>query len=216
MVQAARSGRQNIAEGSRASATSSQTELRLVNVARREPRRTATGLRGLSASAASAALGQGLAAGAGGAETGTRGAARVEATDRTDQSDREDPSDVFGAYAPWLNHRDPAIVANTVICLIHQANYLLDQQIGALERDFIHAGGYSERLAAARIAERFRGSDLPVCPTCGKPMALRTARQGKRAGSQFWGRTGYPGCKGTRPVDEGNDRTDRTDRSDGV
>ena len=34
MVQSARSGRQNIAEGSRASATSSQTELRLVNVAR--------------------------------------------------------------------------------------------------------------------------------------------------------------------------------------
>ena len=34
MVQAARSGRQNIAEGSRASATSSQTELRLTNVAR--------------------------------------------------------------------------------------------------------------------------------------------------------------------------------------
>ena len=34
MTQAARSGRQNIAEGSRASATSSQTELRLVNVAR--------------------------------------------------------------------------------------------------------------------------------------------------------------------------------------
>jgi len=34
MVQAARSGRQNIAEGSRASATSTQTELRLVNVAR--------------------------------------------------------------------------------------------------------------------------------------------------------------------------------------
>jgi hypothetical protein len=34
MVQAARSGRQNIAEGSRAAATSSQTELRLVSVAR--------------------------------------------------------------------------------------------------------------------------------------------------------------------------------------
>ncbi len=34
MIQAARSGRQNIAEGSRAAATSSQTELRLVNVAR--------------------------------------------------------------------------------------------------------------------------------------------------------------------------------------
>jgi four helix bundle protein len=34
MIQAARSGRQNIAEGSRSAATSSQTELRLVNVAR--------------------------------------------------------------------------------------------------------------------------------------------------------------------------------------
>jgi restriction system protein len=34
MIQASRSGRQNIAEGSRAAASSSQTELRLVNVAR--------------------------------------------------------------------------------------------------------------------------------------------------------------------------------------
>jgi restriction system protein len=44
MVQAARSGRQNIAEGSRAAATSSQTELRLVNVAPGQPRRAAAGL----------------------------------------------------------------------------------------------------------------------------------------------------------------------------
>jgi four helix bundle suffix protein len=98
------------------------------------------------------------------------------------------------------------VVANAIICLIHQANYLLDQQVAALERDFIHEGGYSEKLAAARIEHRRNQaqSDLkpppPVCPLCAKPMALRTARQGSNAGSQFWGCTAYPDCKGTRPL----------------
>jgi len=126
-------------------------------------------------------------------------------------------------YAPWLTHADPGVVANAVICLIHQANYLLDQQIAALERDFIHQGGYSENLAAARLAERAHqrhagsvdrtdrtdrtdpsddptaGGATPVCPLCGKTMVLRTARQGAKAGSRFWGCTGYPRCRGTRP-----------------
>lgn len=38
-----------------------------------------------------------------------------------------------------------------------------------------------------------------TCPTCGKGMVLRTARQGANRGSRFWGCTGYPRCKGTRP-----------------
>ena len=116
----------------------------------------------------------------------------------------ESPSSQQSPHAPWLNHRDPAIAANTVICLIHQTNYLLDQQIDALERDFIEEGGYSERLAAARL-ERRRSDPaerLPLCPTCGKPMTLRMARQGKNTGSQFWGCTGYPGCKGVRRLDD--------------
>ena len=40
----------------------------------------------------------------------------------------------------------------------------------------------------------------PLCPTCGSPMAMRTARKGTNAGSQFWGCLKYPGCKGTRPL----------------
>lgn len=40
----------------------------------------------------------------------------------------------------------------------------------------------------------------PACPQCGKPMVLRTARRGANAGSQFWGCSSYPACKGTRPV----------------
>lgn len=198
MVQAARSGGKNIAEGSRAAAATSQTELRLVNVARasleellldfedylrqhghrqwdkrdseaREVRAVGTGQRGVL----------------------------------PDPAERADPRTGWQAYARWLEHPDPAVVANALICLIHQANYLLDQQISALERDFVAGGGYSEQLAAARMAERRRqppqpAPAAPACPRCGKPMALRTARRGPRTGSQFWGCSGYPDCRGTR------------------
>jgi four helix bundle suffix protein len=212
MVQAARSGRQNIAEGTRAAATSSQTELRLVNVARASLvellldyedflRQRNLALWHKNSTEAREVRGLG---------SQPRSARR----DLTDPTDPLGPgqADVFGPYAPWLNHSDPAIAANTVICLIHQANYLLDQQIAALERAFISDGGYTERLAAERIAERERrraegdpavrpDSALPNCPLCGKPMAMRTARKGKNAGSQFWGCSAYPACKGTQPAD---------------
>jgi restriction system protein len=38
------------------------------------------------------------------------------------------------------------------------------------------------------------------CPLCSKPMARRTAKRGANAGSEFWGCTGYPACRGTRPI----------------
>jgi restriction system protein len=200
MVQAARSGRQNIAEGSRAAATSSQTELRLVNVARAsleellldyEDYLRQRQLRQWSKDDAMAKQ--------------VRELGRVR--NRSDLSDR---TDGFGGYSPWLMHEKPEIVTNTIICLIHQANYLLDQQISGLERQFITDGGYSEILATARIVERGKNNRTdrpdptdkvsPVCTACGKAMVLRTARQGKNAGSQFWGCSGYPECKGTRQV----------------
>jgi four helix bundle suffix protein len=135
---------------------------------------------------------------------------------RRDPSDPSDPTDLtdltdqerWTLYAPWLEHDDPAVRANAIICLIHQANYLLDQQITALERQFIQEGGYSERLAAARLAFRSRkdpsdptdpsdpSNHIPHCPRCGRPMVLRTARSGKNAGRPFWGCSGYPDCQG--------------------
>jgi restriction system protein len=200
MVQAARSGRQNIAEGSRASAISSQTELRLVNVARASLDELLLDYEDF--------LRQ-------------QGKRQWEKNDREAQEVRvvgRERSQDSTAYSAWLSHADPAVVANAVICLIHQANYLLDQQISALERGFIQEGGYSENLAAARLAERARQkhwtdpSDptdrsnannidpAPACPTCGAGMVLRTAGKGPRAGSRFWGCTGYPRCMGTRPL----------------
>lgn len=214
MVQAARSGGKNIAEGSRAAATTSQTELRLVNVARasleellldyedylRQHGKRQWDMNDPEALAVRA----------------------VGKQDQTDPTDQADPVKHWKIYAHWLEHDDPAVVANTLICLIHQTNYLLDQQISALERDFVEEGGYSEQLAAARIAERQKQQErpaapapaAPACPQCGKPMALRTARKGQRAGSQFWGCSGYPECKGTRPL-EASDGSDRSDGSKG-
>ena len=44
--------------------------------------------------------------------------------------------------------------ANTLICLIHQANFLLDQQLRALEKRFLEEGGFTERLYRKRVAWR--------------------------------------------------------------
>lgn len=205
MVQAARSGRQNIAEGSRASATSSQTELRLVNVARASLDELLLDYedflrqRGKQRWAKDAP------------EAIAVREVRKKLHDLSDGSDRSDQLD-YEAYAPWLNHHDPAVVANALICLIHQANYLLDKQIAGLERSFVNEGGYSEQLAAARARKRSGcnqrsdrtaptdGRQLPACPLCGKEMVVRTARQGKNAGAQFLGCSGYPGCRGTLKV----------------
>jgi four helix bundle suffix protein len=213
MVQAARSGRQNIAEGSRASATSSQTELRLVNVARASLDELLLDFedflrqRGLKQWAKDEPEARRVR------EVGSK--ARSGFSDRIDQSDPTDRSEKKD-YSEWLDHREPAVVANALICLIHQANYLLDRQIHGLEREFVEGGGYTERLAAARLAKRQSGvprtdrsdrSDkaksapaAPSCKVCGKPMTLRTARKGVKAGSQFWGCSGFPGCKATLPV----------------
>jgi four helix bundle suffix protein len=47
-------------------------------------------------------------------------------------------------------------VANILICLIHQTNYLLDQQLRGLERDFLQEGGLRERMLRARLQARSR------------------------------------------------------------
>jgi len=206
MVQAARSGRQNIAEGSRASATSSQTELRLINVARASLEELLLDyedflrhrrLRRWMPDAPEALAVRGI------------GHDRADQADQADRSDRSDPEKHYALYAKWLDHSDPAVRANALLCLINQANFLLDKQIAALEAQFIEEGGYSEQLATARLAKRAadrtepcadKQDPIPSCPQCGRPMALRTARKGKATGKQFWGCSGYPECKGVLRV----------------
>jgi len=208
MVQAARSGRQNIAEGSRAAATSSQTELRLVNVARASQEELLLDYedflrhRHLKQWAPDSAEAMAV-----------RNVPKNFKNDSPDRSNLSDLTDEerWKLYAPWLEHVDAAVRANALICLINQANYLMDQQIAALEAQFVGDGGYSEQLAAQRMAERAKKKKnstdqanltdyIPDCPKCGKPMVLRTAKSGKNEGQSFWGCSAYPECRGTEKI----------------
>lgn len=186
MEQAARSGKQNIAEGSLASATSKQTEIHLTNVARaslgelKEDYQDFLRLRRLP--------------------VWPKDAPRMLALRALGSDDA-----TYETYRPQIESDDPEVVGNVMVCLCAQTCYLLDQQIRELEQAFLKEGGIRERMTRARLEVRDgeeppAASPAPACPLCGKPMRPRTARQGSNAGKPFWGCSGYPDCKGTRPV----------------
>jgi four helix bundle suffix protein len=62
----------------------------------------------------------------------------------------------YESYRSYFETRPPEIVANILICLIHQTNYLLDQQLRRLEQDFLAEGGLRERMTRARLQARGR------------------------------------------------------------
>ena len=147
MVQAARSGVQNIAEGSMASATSKKTELKLTGVARAsleellldyEDFLRQRGLR-IWAKDSPEAL-------------AVRGKYRSDKSDESDQSDPSDKSDRSDRFG--IATASPEVAANTLICLINQASYLLRRQLQGLEKQFLAEGGFTERLYRERQAHR--------------------------------------------------------------
>ncbi len=136
MVQAARSGRQNIAEGSQASGTSKKFELKLVGVAR-------ASLEELLLDYEDFLRQRGLALW--GKNHPTAQAVRRLAYER----DRS-----YATYRSYIEDSPPEVAANTLVCLIHQTNYLLDQQLRQLEQEFLKEGGFTERLYQARSKAR--------------------------------------------------------------
>lgn len=63
------------------------------------------------------------------------------------------------------------------------------------------SGSATERPVAQTPAlSRAAPAASPACPLCSKAMVRRTAKRGANAGSEFWGCTGYPACRGTRPI----------------
>lgn len=138
MVQAARSGKQNIVEASVASGTSKETEVKLTNVARAsleellEDYRDFLRLRGLKEW-----------------EKSHRFAQRLAELVRT-------PDANYETFRKAVEHDDPGIAANSIIGLIKVTNYLLDRQIRRLEQAFVEEGGLRERMTRARLNERAR------------------------------------------------------------
>jgi restriction system protein len=146
MVQAARSGVQNIAEGSLASATSKKTELKLTGVARASLGEL---LLDYEDYLRQRKLGQWA--------KDTPEALVVRGKWRTDQSDHSDGSDGSvksgqknGEELYRFSELQPGILANTLICLINQTSYLLWQQMKTLEKEFLANGGFTERMYNAR------------------------------------------------------------------
>jgi len=132
MVQAARSGKQNIAEGSMASGTSKKIELKLIGIAR-------------------ASLEELL----------------LDYEDFLRQNnlslwDKNDPKALairqigfqenrsYVSYRTYIEEKSKEIAANTIICIVHQTNYLLDQLKRRLESDFLKEGGFTERMYRVR------------------------------------------------------------------
>lgn len=138
MVQAARSGKQNILEGSRASGTSKETELKLTNVARASLEELLEDYRDFLRT--------------GGHPLWDKNCKEALFVRRLGA--KHDSS--YESYRPYLETRAANIVANILICLIHQTNFLLDRQLRQLEQDFLKEGGLRERMTRARLTARSR------------------------------------------------------------
>jgi four helix bundle suffix protein len=136
MVQAARSGKQNIVEGSKAATTSKEMEIKLTNVAR-------------------ASLEELL--------EDYRDFLKVRDFPIWDKNSKEalyvrklgQRSPIsYDSYREFVETRPAEVVANIAICMFHQANYLLDRQLKGLEQAFLQDGGLRERMTRARLQAR--------------------------------------------------------------
>jgi four helix bundle suffix protein len=132
MVQAARSGKQNIAEGSMASGTSKKTELKLIGVARASLEELLIDYQDFLRTN------------------------NLRLWDKNDKMAIEirkiglNENKSYMSYRTFVESQSKEVAANAIICIIHQTNYLLDKLLRKLEDDFIKQGGFTERLYRIR------------------------------------------------------------------
>ena len=136
MVQAARSGKQNIAEASMASATSKETEIKLTNVARASLEELLIDYEDFLRTNKLPLW-----------DKEHKLTVRFRELNRT-------PNANYQTYIKAIENEEPEICANAMICLIRIVTYLLNQQMKALEKAFINEGGLRERMTKARINQR--------------------------------------------------------------
>jgi restriction system protein len=138
MVQAARSGKQNIAEGSMASGTSKKTELKLIGVARASLEELLVDFQDYLR------------------QRGLPLWPKDHAQAREVRALCYQKNRSYSTYKTYFGEQSAEIAANAAICVIHQTNYLLDQQLRALEKEFLKEGGFTERLYRVRSQARKR------------------------------------------------------------
>ncbi len=198
MVGAARSGRQNIIEGSERSGTSKETEIKLLDVAR--------------ASLAELLGDYEIFL----AENGQIPwsinepsyqqimAIKLPGFQFTNDS-MHDYWIYYHNIAPqfgfWLNSENSTVVANALIAIILRCMGMLDRLIKRLGKEFTQKGGFKERMYQVRSDARDgQDSNLesPACPQCGKPMRKRFPKNYSNHVKPFWGCSDFPNCKGIK------------------
>ncbi len=138
MIQAARSGKQNIIDGSQASGTSKETEIKLANVARASLEELLADYRDFLR---------------------THGLQEWDRNHPNTQRLRAlngQPDATYETFRKGIENPDPEICTNVILGLIKVTTYLLDKQIRRLEKDFLKDGGLRERMTRARLDERDR------------------------------------------------------------
>lgn len=135
MIQAARSGKQNIIEGCAASSTSAKTEIKLINVVKASLKELLEDYEDYLKTRHH--------------RQWEKGSKEYEAMRKIGREHNE--ASYFMALTAT---RLPETIANMAIILINQADYLLFKQLEKLEKDFLEKGGFSERMTALRKAKR--------------------------------------------------------------
>ncbi len=146
MIQSARSGKKNILEGSKAALTSKETEIKLTNVARASLEELLDDYRDYLRARDLKIW-----------DKDSKEAQYVRKLGRKTPQTYED-------YREFVETRPPEVIANIALCLIHQTNYLIDQQLRRLEQDFVKEGGLRERMTRVRLQYRNRPPPRPGAP----------------------------------------------------
>jgi len=143
MIQAARSGKQNISEGSEFSGTSKEAEIKLTGVAKASQKELLEDYRDFLRDR------------------------HIEEwtldhpyTRRLRQLNRTPGAD-YQTFKKGIEHPDPAICANVIVGLIKLTTYLLDRLLRRQEKDFLEQGGLRERMTRARLAHRAKQNYQP-------------------------------------------------------
>ncbi|MFO7973266.1 MAG: four helix bundle suffix domain-containing protein [Candidatus Hydrogenedentota bacterium] len=136
MIQAARSGKKNLLEGSRLGRTSKEMEIKLTNVAYGSLAELRDDYRDFLCAREYPVW-----------EKDSKEALFVR------EFGKRQPQ-TYELYREFMETRPPWILANIAICLISQAMYLIDRQLDRLERDFVAQGGLREKMTRVRLAYR--------------------------------------------------------------
>lgn len=136
MVQAARSGKQNIVEASMASGTSKEMEIKLTNVARASLEELKIDYQDFLRTNKLPIW-----------DKEHKLVARLRELNKI-------PNATYETFKKGIENESPEICANVLIGLISVVSYLLNNQIKSLETAFINEGGLKERMTKSRIDKR--------------------------------------------------------------